>query len=188
MTSELDQIYIGTAIQGAPKHTGLVPNLADPETNTTEAFRLFQTHYEDPRLPFGSTFNQQATIRIHVATPLNQLYFSENNINFLQDEIRHRVWIASNNKHTIERQNPDDLKTIMRSYYLQYSMNDPDRVKEELDVLNERVLRFAVDRVMVEINQYVKYRNDILNYPEQISRPVNANMVGTKSAEFKRFF
>jgi hypothetical protein len=67
-------------------------------------------------------------------------------------------------------------------------MNDPDRVKEELNELNERVLSFAVDRVLVEINQYVKYRKDILNYPEQISRPINANMTGTKSAEFKRFF
>jgi hypothetical protein len=186
--SELDQIYIGTAIPNAPKHTGFVPNLVDPETTSTQAFKLFQTHYENPRLPFGATFQQQATIRIHTATPLNQLYFSDQNIEYLQSELRHRVWVASNQKHTIERQNPEDLKTVMRSYYLQYSFNNPDRVKEELNELNERVLAYTVDMVMVEINQYLKYRKDILNYPEQISRPINANMVGTKSAEFKRFF
>jgi hypothetical protein len=76
----------------------------------------------------------------------------------------------------------------MRSYYLQYSTNDPDKVQQELEALNKRVVMFAVDRVMVEIKQYVKYRKDIVDYPDPISRPINANMVGSKSAEFKSFF
>jgi len=67
-------------------------------------------------------------------------------------------------------------------------MNDPDKVQEELAALNKRVIAFAVDRVMVEIKQYVKYRKDILQYPDPISRPVNANITGSKSAEFKSFF
>ena len=188
MTSELNQIYLATAIPNAPKHNGLVPTLADPQTNSTQAFKLFKTYDESPTLPFGSTFAQQATIRIHTATPLNNAFFSDSNIQYLQDEIRYGVWVASGKKHIIDRQNPDDLKVVMRSYYLQYSTNDPDKFREELDALNKRVLMFAVDRVMVEINQYYKYRNDILNYPEQIGRPVNANITGSKSAEFKTFF
>ena len=67
-------------------------------------------------------------------------------------------------------------------------MNDPDRMREELESLNRRVIAFAVDRVMVEANQYMKYRKDILEYPDPISRPINANIVGSKSAEFKSFF
>lgn len=186
--SELGRMFIETAIPGAPKHTGYVPNLEDPEVASTQAFRMFKTHADDPKLAFGSSFNQQATIRIHTPTPLNQAFFSERNIDFLQNEIRYGVYIASKNKYIIERQNDDDLKTIMRSYYLQYSMNDPDRMQEELDSLNRRVVAFAVDRVMVEANQYVKYRRDIIDYPDPISRPVNANIVGSKSAEFKSFF
>jgi hypothetical protein len=185
--SQLSDFYTQTAIPGAPKHTGLVPNLNDPETETTQAFKVFQTHTE-PRLPYASTFDQQATIRIHTATPLNKAFFSEDNIRHLQDEIRYGVWVESGNQYVIENQNADDLKTVMRSYYLQYSMNDPTKVKEELHSLNRRVLAFAIDRVMVEIRQYFKYRNDIVNYPEQISRPVNASSVGSKSAEFKTFF
>jgi hypothetical protein len=186
--SELGRMYIETAIPNAPKHTGFVPNLEDPEVSSTQAFRLFKTHADDPKLDFGSTFQQQATIRIHTPTPLNQAFFSERNIEHLHHEIRYGVYIASKNKYTIDRQNDDDLKTIMRSYYLQYSMNDPDRMKEELDSLNRRVISFAVDRVMVEANQYVKYRKDIIDYPEPISRPINVNVIGSKSAEFKSFF
>jgi hypothetical protein len=186
--SELDRLYIETAIPGAPKHTGFVPNLADPEVHTTEAFRLFKMHADDPKLPFGSQFKQQATVRIHTPTPLNQSFFSDQNIDHIHSEIRYGVWVASNNQYIIDRQNDDDLKTIMRSYYLQYSMNDPAKMKEELESLNKRVVGFAVDRVMVEAKQYVKYRKDILDYPDPISRPINVNIVGSKSAEFKSFF
>jgi len=188
MNSDLNQYYVGTAIPGAPKNTGYVPNLNDPEVRSTQAFRMFNMHAEDPRLPYGSTFQQQATIRVHTQTPLNQAFFSEQNIQRLQDEIRYGVYTASHGEYVIEPQNPDDLKTIMRSYYLQYSMNDPDKVGQELEALNRRVIAFAVDRVMVEIKQYVKYRKDILQYPDPISRPVNANITGSKSAEFKSFF
>lgn len=186
--SELDQFYIQTAIPGAPKHTGFVPNLADPATRSTQAFTLFQMH-TDPPMPGASTFQKQATIRIHDPTPLNQAFFSEKNIDFLQQEIRYGVWKASNGEYVIDPQNPDDLKTVMRSYYLQYATNDPSKtLQEQLDYLNKLVLAFSVDRVMVEIKQYIKYRRDILNYPDPISRPINANMVGSKSAEFKSFF
>ena len=188
MSSELNRFYIETAIPDAPKHTGFVPNLIDPETQSVQAFRTFDMHKEEPRLPYGSTFQQQATIRIHTSTPLNQSFFSETNIQHLQDEIRYGVWKASNNQYVIDPQNPDDLKIVMRSYYLQSSTHDPDKVQQELDALNSRVVGFAVDRVMVEVKQYVKYRKDILEYPDPISRPVNVNITGSKSAEFKSFF
>ena len=185
--SELNKFYVGTAIPDAPKHTGFVPNLLDPEVKSTQAFRIFNMHDDNPRLPYGSTFQQQATIRIHTATPLNQAFFSEANIKRLQDEIRYGVWVASDNQYVIDPQNPDDLKTVMRSYYLQYSTNDPEKVQQELEALNKRVILFAVDRVMVEIKQYMKYRKDIVDYPDPISRPINANMVDSKSAEFKSY-
>ena len=185
---KIDEFYLQTAIRGAPQHTGYVPNILDPETRSTQAFRLFQTHHQDPRLEYGSTFQQQATIRIHTATPVNQAFFSEANIIHLQDEIRYRVWLKSDKKHIIDRQREDDLKTIMRAYYLQYSQNIPGRERQELEDLNERVLAYCVDDILDSINMYVYNRGLLANYPEQISRPINPHIVGTKSAEFKSFF
>lgn len=185
---KIDEFYVQTAIRGAPQHTGYVPNILDPNTRSTQAFKLFQTHHQDPRLDYGSTFQQQATIRIHTATPVNQAFFSESNINHLQDEIRYRVWEKSGKKHVIDRQREDDLKTIMRAYYLQYSQNIPGREREELQDLNERVLAFCVDDILGSINMYVYNRGQLANYPEQISRPINPHIIGTKSAEFKSFF
>lgn len=187
-TGELNNFYVDTAIRSAPKHTGYVPNLAEPETRDTQAFKLFSTHHEDPKLAYGSTFQQQATIRVHTATPLNQSFFSDANIQHLQDEIRYRVWEKSGRKHVIGQQKPDDLKTIMRAYYLQYQINDEKNVAKELSDLNERVLKFCVDDVLGSINMYLYNRSQILNYPDQIDRPVNANIYGTKGAELKAFF
>lgn len=186
--SELSRFFVETAIPDAPKHTGFVPNLMDPETTSTQAFKLFNTYQQDPRLPYGTQYKNQATIRIHTATPLNQAFFSEGNIKRLQDEIRYKVWVDSKQQYVIDPQNEDDLKTIMRSYYLQYSTNDPDKVREELAALNNRVILYCTDMILVEIKQYMKYRKDILEYPDPIARPVNANIVGSKSAEFKSFF
>jgi hypothetical protein len=185
---KIDEFYVQTAIRGAPQQTGYVPNILDPQTRDTQAFRLFQTHREDPRLDYGSTFQQQATIRIHTATSVNQAFFSEANINYLQDEIRYRVWEKSGKKHIIDRQRPDDLKIIMRAYYLQYSQNVSGREREELQDLNERVLAFCVDDILGSINMYIYSRGQLANYPEQISRPINSHVTGFKSAEFKAFF
>jgi len=187
-TGELNEYYVDTAIPGAPKHTGFVPNLVDPETQSTQAFKLFSTHHEDPKLAYGSTFQQQAVIRVHTATPLNQAFFSEANIQHLQDEIRYRVWEKSEKKYVIDQQRPDDLKTIMRAYYLQYQINVEANAAQELADLNERVLKYCVDDVLGSINMWLYNRNQILNYPEQIGRPINANIYGTKGAEFKAFY
>jgi hypothetical protein len=187
-TDELAKYYVDTAVPNAPKHTGFVPTLADPETSSTQAFRLFNTYREDPKLEYGSTFNQQATIRIHTCTPLNQSFFSEENIKFLQSELRYRVWLKSGKQHVIDAQRPDELKTIMRSYYLQYAGNVPGREKEELEGLNERVLAFCVDDVLGSINMFLHNRKEVLDFPMPISNPVNADVKGTKGAEFKSFF
>lgn len=187
-TEELSRYYVETAVPNAPKHTGFVPTLADPETNTTQAYRLFNTYQEDPKLPYGSSFNQQATIRIHTATSLNQAFFSEQNMKLLQDELRYRVWLKSGKQHVIDPQRPDELKTIMRSYYLQYAGNVPGREKEELEGLNERVLAFCVDDVLGSINMFLHNRKEVLDFPDPISNPSNFNVKGTKGAEFKSFF
>jgi len=187
-STDLANVYIGTAIPGAPKHTGLVPNLMDPETANTNSFRMFEMHHDDPRLAYGSTFNQQATTRIHAPTPVNQAFFSDANLQGLQDEIRYRVWLKSGKKHVIDAQRPDDLRTIMRSYYLQYSQNVPGNEVKEITDLNERVLAYCVDDIVGSINMYVYNRNQVTNYPEQMSRPINPHIVGTKGAEFKTFF
>ena len=76
----------------------------------------------------------------------------------------------------------------MRSYYLQYAKNDPSRVAEELSNLNDRVIAFCSNRIMVEIEAYVYYRKDIMDFPAPIERPIDSHIFGTRTGELKRFF
>jgi len=188
VNDEIAKIYIQSAVPNAPHHTGFVPNGSDPETKTTQAFRLFDTHHDDPKLAYGASFKQQATIRVHAPNALNQAFFSEENMDYLQNEIRYRVWSKSGQKHIIDRQRPDDLKTIMRAYYLQFSRNVPGKEREEMEDLDERVLDFCVGDILGSINMYVYNQRELLDFPEPIGRPVNPHVMGTKSREFKSFF
>ena len=185
---ELAQIYVESAVPNAPQHTGYVPNANDPEVRSTQAFRLFDTHHEDPKLAYGSTFAQQALVRIFTATPLNQAYFSEENMEYIQQEIRYRVWVKSGNKHVIDRQRPDDVKTVMRSYFLQFSRNIPGKEREEIREIDERVINFCVDDILGSINMHLYTQKELLDFPAPIANPINPHVAGTRSREFKSFF
>jgi len=183
-TGELSDFYTQTAIQNAPKHTGRLPLSGDEEKSTLPPFTL--TAQEPYVVP--SRVAEQMQFR-HEATPLNSVFFSEDNLENLQGAIAAAVLQMSGAKrYVIGRQNDADLKTIMRSYYLQYAQNDPSRVAEELELLNNRVIGYSANNILVEIEAYKYYRKDIEDFPAPIERPVMTNIYGTRTGELKSFF
>jgi hypothetical protein len=180
----LSDFYTGTAIPNAPKHTGRLPLSGDEEKSTLPPFRL--TAQEPYVVP--SRVAEQMQFR-HESTPLNTIYFSEANIQNLQSEIASAVLQMSGTKrYAIGPQSEADLKTVMRSYYLQYAQNDPTRVSEELTLLNNRVIGWCANNILVEIEAYKYYRKDIEDFPAPIERPVMTNIYGTRTGELKSFF
>ena len=180
----LSDFYTGTAIPNAPKHTGRLPLSGDEEKSTLPPFQL--TAQEPYVVP--SRVAEQMQFR-HESTPLNTIYFSEANIQNLQSEIASAVLQMSGAKrYVIGPQSEADLKTVMRSYYLQYAQNDPARVSEELALLNNRVIGWCANNILVEIEAYKYYRKDIEDFPAPIERPVMTNIYGTRTGELKSFF
>jgi hypothetical protein len=88
----------------------------------------------------------------------------------------------------IDRQSDSDLLLVMRSYYLQYAQNNPNRLQEELDELNKRVVNFCSNRIAVEVEAYRYYRKDIMDFPAPIANPVDTHIYGTRTGELKSFF
>jgi hypothetical protein len=182
--TSLADFYTKTAIPNAPKHTGRLPLSGDEEKSNLPPYRL--TSNEPYVVP--SRVAEQMQYR-QEATPLNTIFFSEANLNNLQSEIANAVLMMSGSKrYMIGPQSEADLKTVMRSYYLQYSQNDPKRVSEELDSLNNRVIGWCANNIMVEIEAYKYYRKDIEDFPAPIERPVMTNIYGTRTGELKSFF
>ena len=89
-------------------------------------------------------------------TPLSTLYFSQENIQLLQDSIRAGVYKKSNGQYTIGPQDCDALKIIMRSTFLQYSANQVNNIPEQVHELNQMVLTYCIQQVYSEAQSYIK--------------------------------
>ena len=70
---------------------------------------------------------------------LNQLFFSHKNLDLIQDMIRYRVYMKSNQKYIIGKQSNVEVQIVMRSIYLQQSTNLPTNIKEQISYLNNLV-------------------------------------------------
>jgi hypothetical protein len=181
LTKTLAEFYTGTAIPNAPKHTGRLP-LSHEESKLSVPKAVL--YAPEPSL-VPERIAEQIQYR-HTETPLNQVFFSGANMERLHNAIQSTVKGMVN--ADIDRQSDDDLMMIMRSYYLQYAENNPNRVGEELIDLNERVIAFASNRIAVEVEAYRYYRKDILDFPAPISNPINVKIYGTRTGELKSFF
>lgn len=180
----LSAFYTGSAIPNAPKHTGRLP-LSDAEKNMSVPKAVLYA----PEPGVAPTEMSEKIFHRHSTNALNSVFFSEGNIANLQTKIKQAVAAMSGSKnYQIDDQNEEDLKTIMRSYYLQYAKNDPTRVAQELQELNDRVVGFSSNRIMVEIEAYVYYRKDIMDFPAPVERPIDTQIYGTRTGELKSFF
>lgn len=182
--NSLSDFYTQTAIPDAPKHTGRLP-LSDSEEKLSVPRGTLYVVDEPVSVP--SLVAEQIQYR-HNNTPLNTVFFSQSNMANLQQKIHDTVLEMSKGQYDLSPQSEADLMLIMRSYYLQYAQNNPSDVATELDQLNQRVVGFAANRIMVEVVAYKRFRKDILDFPEPIARPMDMHIYGTRTGELKSFF
>jgi hypothetical protein len=167
-----------------PQHSGRVPNMTDPSLNEVSS-RPYSLY--DVRPPIFDDSRRELVGHIHTETPLNSVFFSKSNIDVLQKEIQDQVFSMTDNKHRIDKQNEDDLKLIMRSYYLMFGLNSSN-VSSDLKDLNSRVVGYASAKIFSELDFYLFYRKDIEDFAPPIANPVNVASYGTRYGELKSFF
>ena len=136
--------------------------------------------------------NQCATFRnptegLWDETYLSKAFFSQQNIQLLQNGIRAGVYNRSNNQYLIGPQDCDSLKIIMRSVYLQYSANQPNNITHQIEELNKIVLNYCIQQVYGEAQGYLKYIDDASTLVVPIAHPVMANNTD-RTLELKTWF
>jgi len=132
--------------------------------------------------PVESSFGGQCS------TPLRELFFSNANVNALQEGIRYRVWVESDERFKIGRQNDRELIIVMRSTFHQHSKNSPVDIVGQVRELNAIVLKWAVPEIMTNLLQHEQYTKDISQLPVPIPRAPMATMKGTRSLELPILF
>lgn len=155
----------------------------DLQTNIN--YELYNLHDESPNKNYR--FTEESIRGIHEKNELNSIFFSQLNIDALQEGIRNKVYIKSNKKHIIGKQSEDELKIIMKSVYLQNAYFDKNDVLNEIRYLNGKIIDFCVPRILEEINQYLYYVNDIKNLPKPMEYGQFSSNKGTKVLELKNF-
>ena len=118
---------------------------------------------------------------------LSLAFFSKENIQIIQNAIRAGVYEISNQQYLIDNQNCDNLKIVMRSVFLQNSVNLPDRITEQIQELNGLVVKYCVREIYSEAQGYINYKRDASTMYNPIDRPVQPDF-NNKTLELKHWF
>lgn len=126
-------------------------------------------------------------------TLLTQMFFSQTNVENIQQLLR--LFIYKKTNIVIDKQSYNEILTIMRSIFLEYSSHPPlidadmsEQQKrailplytKEVSRLNEIVVNDVVPRVQSQLIQYINYIKDISELPKPIERSSNVSNSGQK--------
>jgi hypothetical protein len=161
------------------KNNGRI-NIKSP--NTSALFQMYD------KIPANQcvTF-RNATGGLWNETPLSQAFFSQQNIQIIQNGIRAGVYHKSKGQYIIDTQDCDSLKIIMRSIFLQYSANIPFDIPQQILELNKMILNYCIQQVYSEAQGYMKYVDDVSTLVVPISHPIQDSNTD-RQLEFKRWF
>jgi len=115
-------------------------------------------------------------------TEFSRFYFSEQNVTNLQRQIKATVYKLSQGKFIIDNQSDNALKTVMRSYFLQYKISTNKRTITQINEVNNKVIKWCADEIFSNLLQYDQYKKDINTLPQNINRPLNMSIKGTNAS------
>ena len=122
---------------------------------------------------------------IQYSTPLSSAFFSAQNMDSIQTNIRYQVWLRSGKKHVIGKHSPEELTVIMRSLFLQNSRNQENVILGQVKELNVITINYALKRILSELNQYVAYNKEISQGRQIMEHSVNTSIRGNRQLEQK---
>ena len=120
---------------------------------------------------------------IQVLNDFSRIYFSQQNIAWVQSNLRYAVYKATGD--IIGLQSENELIVVMRSIYLEKSENPQDVSEYSRYIL--KLNRIVIDQlkpaVLNAINIHKTYQNQALKVRTPMPLPVNANITGTKETK-----
>ena len=114
-------------------------------------------------------------------TDFSKYYFSEHNVEGIQRSIKKEVYDLSNGEFRIDHQSENSIKTVMRSYFLQYKLKLNVDIVSQIRGLNKKVIRWCADEIYSNLLQYQQYKHDISNMPVTMSHPLNMSIKGSRT-------
>lgn len=133
--------------------------------------------YENCNINNDISNNMTGTLK---KSKLSDLYYSQSNIDVLQENIILGVYKLSNGTK-ISKQSQDELLIVMRSIFLQYSKNLDYNLQKQINELNKHVLKYCINNVYTNLQQYNHYINDITKEQQILDKPEFVDIKGEKT-------
>jgi hypothetical protein len=133
-----------------------------------------------------STDYRTAVTGLREETTLSRVFFCAENITLIQNDMRVGVYNMSKQKYMVPPQNINNLKTIMRSIFLEHS-REGENVTSEVGRINKLVLDYVVPSVYNSAVSYDKYRQDQSSLVVPLDLPKNHDR-DYKQLEVKQWF
>ena len=136
----------------------------------------------------STNFTENSTNMISRTYGLNELsgiFFSNFNINLLQDEIRKYIYFNTENNTIIGKQSIDELKIIMKSIYLsnRNKLSEYRNIDEQVKFLNKLVILECGKIIKTNLLQHLHYIKNIDYKPIFQELPQNVSNKGIKNLE-----
>ena len=141
-------------------------NLFDENAKSSKILNNDPQFYNEKNI---STINRNVS-----GNCVSEIYFSQDNMNIIQLGIYNSVYNTSEGQYKIGKQSEQELKIIMRSFYLQYAKNLNFDLKEQVKELNTMVIRWCVDEIIKNItNESFLYSPTAFFLYNYVARTVN---------------
>lgn len=145
-------------------YNGRIDLISQPNNDILFKMQEIQD-YESEVSPFPEAIKGDLECNI-----LAKVFFSKENLQYLQDKLRVGVFEMSKNTIAVPEQNVNNLKIIMRKVYFQYA-NHRDDVKYEVERLDNLILKSIIPEVYNAAIAYKKYQRDVSKLPIPMERP-----------------
>ena len=127
----------------------------------------FKNIAEELKIAQEQHFRKEMTISCRTQkTNVSIHFFSNKNIDYLQQQIRHDVFMQTLHDNNgdgirIPNQSRDTLSIIMRSIYLTHGRNLNRDIDKQVNCLNKKVLEYAVPSIITQIKQRSVYNDQV---------------------------
>ena len=139
------------------------------------------------RTPMKATNYCDALVGNLESSMLSKAFFSAKNQQIVQNGIRAGVYKMSGNQYAIAPQPYDQLKVIMRAFFLENAKHQPENITGQIEELNCMVIKYAVPKLYSEAKGYLQYLKDASTLAVPMSTPINS-VPYDKTLELKPFF
>ena len=112
---------------------------------------------------------------------LEDLFFSESNIEIVQKQLILSIYKNTNRKYLIPFQNYKSILTVMKFIFNDQAKHLPYDITEQIKELNLKVVQELTPMIIKNIDSKLKYLDDINSPPPVNDLPLNVNSAGNKT-------